>query len=242
MLGEIKHYKIVGELGKGGMGVVYKAEDTRLGRPVALKLISPEIAEDPRTREKFFREARLASSLQHPNICTIHEIDETTDGQLFISMDYYEGDTLQLKLSQGNLPLKTVLEYAIQLTAGLNQAHAHHIVHRDIKPGNIIITGDDTVKILDFGLARLLGTTENTQTGKGMGTIAYMSPELAEGKKIDHLTDIWSLGVVIYEMCTGELPFSHDYEAALIYSILEKSPLPPSEIREDIPAELERII
>ena len=242
MLGEIKHYKIVGELGKGGMGVVFKAEDTRLGRLVALKLISPEIAEDPRTREKFFREARLASSLQHQNICTIHEIDETTDGQLFISMDYYEGDTLQHKLSEGNLPLKTVLEYAIQLTAGLNQAHTNHIVHRDIKPGNIMITGDDTVKILDFGLARLLGTTDRTQTGKGMGTIAYMSPELAEGKKIDHLTDIWSLGVVIYEMCTGELPFSNDYEAALIYSILDKSPLPPSEIREDIPEELERII
>jgi len=242
MLGQINHYKIIEELGKGGMGVVYKAEDTRLGRLVALKLISPDLAGDSKTKNKFFREARLASSLQHQNICTIHEIGETTEGQLFISMDYYEGDTLQSKLLKGDLSLKTLLDYAIQISTGLNKAHTKQIAHRDIKPGNIIITEDDTVKILDFGLAKLAGTRDSTQTGKAMGTIAYMSPELAEGKKIDHLTDIWSLGVVIYEMCTGTLPFSHDYDAAIIYSILDKSPLPPSEIRKEIPEELERII
>jgi len=242
MLHRVQHYNILEELGKGGMGVVYKAEDTRLQRTLALKLLSRDSSGDPKARDRFLREARLASSLQHQNICTIHEIGETSEGELFISMDYYEGDTLQQIISRGTLSLDQVLNYAIQLAKGLSIAHENEIIHRDIKPGNIIITREGIVKILDFGLAKLAGNFDSTQTGKALGTISYLSPEQAQGQKVDHLTDIWSLGVVLYEMATGILPFFHEYEAAVIYSILDKSPLPPSEIRTELPEELEHLI
>ncbi|MEN8202996.1 MAG: protein kinase, partial [Bacteroidota bacterium] len=242
MLQRVHHYNIIEELGKGGMGIVYKAKDTRLNRIVALKLLSPHLADDPGTKKRFLREAQLAASLQHQNICSIHDIGETPDGQLYISMDLYEGETLQ-KLILKDLPTTDqMLMYAIQITEGISAAHKNGIVHRDIKPGNIIITKEGAVKILDFGLAKQAGRYDSTQTGKALGTISYLSPEQAQGQKVDHLTDIWSLGVVLYEMATGILPFSHEYEAAVIYSILDKSPLPPTEIREDFPEEIERII
>ena len=239
MLHTIHHYNIIEELGRGGMGVVYKAEDTRLHRTVALKLLSSDSAGEPKARERFMREARLASSFQHQNICTIHEIDETADKQLFISMDYYEGETLQQKISEGASSLDQILDYVIQIAEGLALAHEKGIIHRDIKPGNIMVTIDGSVKILDFGLAKLSGSFDSTQTGKALGTISYLSPEQAQGQKVDHRTDIWSLGVVLYEMTTGMLPFSHEYDAAVIYSILDQSPLPPTEIQEDLPEELE---
>ena len=242
MLHKIHHYNIIEELGRGGMGVVYKAEDTRLHRTVALKLLSSDSAGEPKARERFMREARLASSFQHQNICTIHEIDETADNQLFISMDYYEGETLQQKISRGASSLDQLLDYVIQIAEGLALAHEKGIIHRDIKPGNIMVTIDGSVKILDFGLAKLSGSFDSTQTGKALGTISYLSPEQAQGQEVDHRTDIWSLGVVLYEMTTGMLPFSHEYDAAVIYSILDQSPLPPTEIQEDLPEELEGII
>lgn len=242
MLGEINHYRIIEELGRGGMGIVYKAEDTRSGRPVALKLISPELAADLKTKKKFFREARLASSLQHPNICTVHEIDETDEGDLYISLDYYEGSTLKVIISRGDAPLDLLLNYGGQIASGIASAHEKGIIHRDIKPGNIMVTHDGLVKILDFGLAKLANKDGSTTSGRALGTLSYISPEQAIGKKVDHLTDIWSLGVVLYEMFTGQLPFSHEFDAAVIYSILDTSPFPPSEIREDVPEELERVI
>jgi len=242
MLHRVRHYRIIEELGKGGMGVVFKAEDTRLNRIVALKLLSENSSADPKARKRFLREARLASSLQHQNICTIHEVGEKTNGDLFISMDYYEGETLQQKISSGINSLDLIVEYICQIALGLTQAHSKGIIHRDIKPSNIIVTPDGIVKILDFGLAKLSGIYDYTQTVKTVGTISYLSPEQAGGHEVDHRTDIWALGVVFYEMITGILPFTHEYEAAVIYSILDKSPLPPSEIREGLPEEIEHTI
>ncbi|MFO7933659.1 MAG: protein kinase [Bacteroidales bacterium] len=239
---KISHYRIIEELGKGGMGVVYKAEDERLDRVVALKVLAPHYAEDPAARKRFIREARVASSLQHQHICTIHEIDETAEGQLFISMDYYEGETLLQKILQGLPTLEIILDYAIQITEGLAAAHSRGIIHRDIKPGNIMITREGVVKILDFGLAKLTGKYDSTHTGKALGSVSYISPEQAQGTRVDHLTDIWSFGVVLYEMSTGVLPFAHEYDAAVIYSILDKSPVPPTEINEDLPEALETLI
>jgi class 3 adenylate cyclase/tRNA A-37 threonylcarbamoyl transferase component Bud32/tetratricopeptide (TPR) repeat protein len=238
----ISHYTILEELGRGGMGVVYKARDDRLERVVALKVLAGELADDPVSRERFLKEARLASSLQHPRICTIHEIDETPEGRLFISMDYYEGETLQQKIFKGIDLLDATLKYAIQIAEGIAVAHKKGIIHRDLKPANVIITPEDEIKILDFGLAKLSGKYNLTQTSKAMGSVSYISPEQAQGNKVDHLTDIWSLGVVLYEMVTGILPFTSDFEAAVIFAILDKSPLPPSEINDDIPEELESLI
>lgn len=238
----ISHYRIIEEIGKGGMGVVYKGVDERLDRVVALKVLAPQYAEDPGARKRFIREARVASSLQHQHICTIHEIDETAGGQLFISMDYYEGETLQQILLRGLPPLETILDYAIQIAEGLAAAHTRNIIHRDIKPGNIMITPEGKVRILDFGLAKLTGKYDSTHTGKVLGSVSYISPEQAQGTGVDHLTDIWSLGVVLYEMSTGVLPFAHEYDAAVIYSILDKSPVPPTEINEEVPEALEILI
>ncbi len=242
MLHRVNHYNIIEELGKGGMGVVYKAEDTRLKRIVALKLLSPQLANDPQTKKRFLKEAQLASSLQHQNICTIHEIGESGEGEMFICMDYYEGQTLQQKIKQGISSLDLILNYSIQITNGLSHAHLKSIIHRDIKPGNIIITREGIVKILDFGLAKLTGKHDSIQTGKALGSVYYISPEQAQGKELDHLSDLWSFGIVLYEMATGVLPFSHEYDAAVIYSILDKSPLPPTEINEDLPGSVENLI
>ena len=225
MIGEtVSHYKIIEKLGEGGMGVVYKAEDTKLKREVALKFLPPEFTRDPEAKKRFLHEAQAASSLQHRNICTIHEIDETSAGQVFISMDFYKGESLREKISRRPLPLNDVIDIASQLARGLDKAHEAGITHRDIKPANILITEQNEVKIIDFGLAKLTDRTKVTRSGSTLGTVAYMSPEQLHGKKVDQRTDIWSLGVVLYQMITGILPFKGEYEQALSYAILNKEP------------------
>lgn len=200
-------YKIIQELGKGGMGVVYKAEDTRLKRPVALKFLPADLTRDPEARERFVQEAQAASQIDHPNICAIHEIDETEDGRTFIVMAYYEGESLREKIKRSPLPLQEAMDIGIQVARGLGQAHKKGIIHRDIKPANIIVTADGVTKIVDFGLAKLSDRLALTRAGTVMGTVAYMSPEQARGEDVDQRTDLWALGVVLYEMLTGELPF-----------------------------------
>ena len=217
---QIHHYEILSPLGGGGMGVVYKAKDTKLGRMVALKFLAPQLTSDPGLKKRFVQEAKAASALDHPNIGTIFEINETDDGQLFIAMAYYEGDTLKDKIAQGPIPTEQAIDYASQIAKGLAKAHEADIVHRDIKPANIIITKDDTVKIVDFGLAKMSGETQLTKTGSTIGTIAYMSPEQLKGEDVDHRTDIWSLGVVLYEMVMGERPYKGEYEHQIIYQVL----------------------
>ena len=217
---QIHHYEILSHLGGGGMGVVYKAKDTKLGRTVALKFLAPQLTSDPELKKRFVQEAKAASALDHPNIGTIFEINETDDGQLFIAMAYYEGETLKDKIAQGPIPTEQAIDYAVQIAKGLAKAHEADIVHRDIKPANILITKDNTVKIVDFGLAKMTGETQLTKTGSTIGTIAYMSPEQLKGEEVDHRTDIWSLGVVLYEMVVGKRPFGGEYEHAVIYGIL----------------------
>lgn len=224
------------------MGVVYKAEDTKLRRPVALKFLSVELTQNQQAKERFVQEARAASALDHPNICTIHSIDETDDGQMFICMAYCDGHTLKPP-DPSNLPdIATVVDLAIQVGKGLAKAHEHGIVHRDVKPANLIITKDRLVKIVDFGLAKLGGATRITKTGTTMGTPAYMSPEQVRGVDVDHRTDIWSLGVILYEQLSGELPFKGEYEMSILYSIVNEQPVPLSELRPDLPPELAEIV
>jgi len=238
----ISHYKILAKLGEGGMGVVYKAEDTKLKRIVALKLLPPELTRDPQAKERFVHEAQAASALDHINICTIYEIDETENDGMFISMACYKGETLKQKIGKGWLEPGEAIQIAIQVGQGLAKAHEQGIVHRDIKPANLFITEDGYVKIVDFGLAKLAGQTRLTRTDRGAGTAAYMSPEQVRGQTADHRTDIWSLGVTLYEMLTGQLPFRGDYEMSIMYSILNESPQPVSELRSGVPARLEHII
>jgi len=242
MIGKtISHYRILEKLGEGGMGVVYKAEDLKLGRPVALKFLSSSIVDD-KTRQRFIHEARAASALEHPNICSIHEIDETPDGRMFIVMPCYEGESLQAKIERGPLKLDEAVEIAIQVASGLAKAHEKGIVHRDIKPGNIFMTSDGLAKIVDFGLAKLATQTKLTRSGMTLGTVTYMSPEQARGEEVDHRTDIWSLGVVLYEMVTGRVPFRGEHEPAVVYSIMNEEPEPVTGVRTGVPMELERII
>ena len=224
------------------MGVVYKAVDTKLDRCVALKLLPPEFMRDEESRRRFIHEAKAASALQHSNICTIHDIDETEDGQLFICMDCYEGETLKKKIARGPLKIDEAITIAIQVANGLSAAHEKGIIHRDIKPANIFITTQNEVKILDFGLAKVDGQKQLTQFGSTIGTVAYMSPQQVCAEKIDHRSDIWSLGVILYEMLSGKLPFKGDYEAAIIYSILSENPPPLSEIRPNVNDVLSHII
>jgi len=238
----ISRYKILEKLGGGGMGVVYKAEDTKLKRIVALKFLPPELTRDPETKERFVHEAQAASALEHNNICNIHEIDETEDGQTFIVMACYEGETVKEKVEQRPLKLGASLDIAIQIAEGLAKAHEQGIVHRDIKSANLYVTKDDVVKILDFGLSKLRGQTKLTKEGTTLGTAAYMSPEQTRGEDIDHRTDIWSLGVVLYEMFTGQLPFKGEYEQAIVYSILNEDPEPITGLRTGVPVEIERIV
>ena len=225
MIGKtISHYKILEKLGEGGMGVVYKAEDIKLKRTVALKFLPSLLTADGNAKERFIQEAQAASALDHPNICTIHEINETEDGQLYIIMACYSGQTLKERLAQGPLAIEEAVRIAEQIAEGLAEAHEKGTIHRDIKPANIMITDKGQVKIMDFGLAKLAGQTHLTRTGSTIGTMAYMSPEQVRGEQVDHQTDIWSLGVIIYEMLTGKHPFSGEYEAAIIFSILNEKP------------------
>jgi len=243
MLGKtISHYKILEKLGGGGMGVVYKAEDTKLKRTVALKFLPPTFALDDEAKQRFVHEAQSASALEHNNICNIHEIDVTGEGQLFIVMSNYEGETLKKKIENGPLQINETIEISIQIAEGLNAAHNKGIVHRDIKPANIFITKDGVVKILDFGLAKSASRNTMTQLGSTMGTVAYMSPEQTRGEEVDNRTDIWSLGVIIYEMITGQMPFRGEYDQAVIYSILNTEPDPITSVRKDIPPAPEEIV
>jgi serine/threonine-protein kinase len=241
MIGKtISHYTILEELGRGGMGVVYKAEDTKLKRTVALKFLPPDFTSDTEARERFIHEARAAAALNHTNICTIYEIDEA-DGKYFIAMELIEGVSLKEKITGGPLPLDTSIDIARQIAGGLEKAHSRGIVHRDIKSANIMITGDGQVKIMDFGLAKSRGATQLTKEGTTLGTTQYMSPEQARGHAVDHRSDIWSLGVVLFEMVTGRFPFAGDYDQAVIYSILNEEPAALTGLRTGVPVELERI-
>ncbi len=242
MIGKtISHYKILEKIGEGGMGVVYKAEDTKLERNVALKFLPSEFTRDTTAKERFIQEAKAASTLEHTNICNIHEIDETKDGQLFIVMACYEGESLKSKIERSPLRLEEALDIAIQVAQGLAKAHEKGIVHRDIKPANVHITNDGVAKILDFGLAKLGDRSKLTKEGTTLGTVAYMSPEQARGEEVDSRTDIWSLGIVLYEMITGQIPFKGEYEQAIVYSIINESPDPMTGLRTGVPMELERI-
>jgi eukaryotic-like serine/threonine-protein kinase len=225
MIGKtILHYSIMEKLGAGGMGVIYKANDLKLDRVVALKFLPPTYSFDEDIKKRFIHEAKAVSKLQHNNICTIHEINETEEGQLFICMDYYERETLKEKLKKGKLKLNEALDITLQICAGLKKAHEKNIIHRDIKPANILITNEGIVKILDFGLAKVKGQSQLTKYESTIGTVAYMSPEQTKGEEVDQRTDIWSLGVVFYEMITGNLPFKGEYDQAIIYSILNRNP------------------
>lgn len=238
----ISHYKILEKLGEGGMGVVYKAQDLKLDRIVALKFLPPEFTRDPIAKQRFINEAKSASALDHPNICTVHDVDETPDGELFIAMAYYEGDTLQQKAAPHPLSIDDAISFAIQIAEGLQAAHKKGIVHRDIKSSNIMVTTDGQVKIMDFGLARTAGGMMMTKTGTTVGTVPYMSPEQARGEKVDHRTDIWSFGVVMYEMIAGRLPFQSEYSEAVVYSILNEQPKPLTALRRDVPIRVENIV
>ncbi len=241
MIGQVvSHYKILEHLGGGGMGVVYKAQDLKLGRLVALKFLLPDLTRDPEAKQRFIHEAQAASALEHPNICSVHEIGDY-DGQTFIVMGYYEGETLKMKIERGPLPIDEAVGITIQVAEGLATAHKAGIVHRDVKPANIILTKDGTVKILDFGLAKVVGRTLLTKSGTTLGTAAYMSPEQARGESADQRTDIWSLGVTFFEMLTGMRPFESEYEQALIYSILNEHPKPIRELRPEVPEAIEKI-
>ena len=237
----ISHYKILEKLGEGGMGVVYKAEDTKLKRTVALKFLPPHISESGEEKERFVHEAQSASALNHPNITTIHEIDEF-EGQMFIVMEYCEGKTLKQVIEKETLPIKKVLDIGIQVCEGLTAAHKKEIVHRDIKSDNIMVTKEGQVKIMDFGLAKLKGATKLTKTRSTLGTLAYMSPEQAQGEEVDHRSDIFSFGVVLYELLTGKLPFGGEHQAAIVYSIINEEPQPIARYNSKVTPELERIV
>jgi serine/threonine protein kinase len=234
-------YKIEEVLGRGGMGIVYKAEDTKLKRHVALKFLPPELVQDEEAKERFILEARSAAALSHPHICTIHEIDEE-DGRSFIAMEYVKGESLKDRIKKGPLGTEETLKIAMQVAEGLEEAHKKGIVHRDIKSANIMLTEKGQAKVMDFGLAKVKGGTLLTREGTTLGTVAYMSPEQARGEEVDHRSDLWSLGVVMYEMLSGEFPFKGDREASILYSVVHEEPRPIKEIKRDLPPELQQII
>ena len=223
------------------MGVVYKAHDTKLDRDVALKVLPLELTKDRDARERFIHEAKAASALSHPNICSIHAIEEF-EGQQFLDMEFLDGNTLGAVLGQKELPIGRAVEIAIQVAEGLNAAHKKGVVHRDIKPDNIMLTDDGLVKIMDFGLAKLKGSSKLTKSHSTLGTIAYMSPEQAQGEDVDHRSDIFSLGAVLYEMITGRRPFKGEHEAAMMYSLINESPEPLARYKTNVPSELQRIV
>jgi serine/threonine protein kinase/Tol biopolymer transport system component len=239
----IAQYQVLEMLGGGAMGIVYKAEDTRLRRTVALKFLPPELTRDPATKARFFQEAQAASALDHPNICTVHEVGETEDGQLYLAMASYDGETVKAKIRRGPLPVGEAVEIARQTALGLAKAHREGIVHRDVKPANLVVTADGVVKIVDFGVAKLRGSAGSNVAGSFLGTPAYMSPEQARGEEVDPRADVWSMGVLLYEMLVGSRPFRGGEDlTAVLRSLLEDRPEPLGHLRHDIPLELERIV
>ena len=234
----ISHYEILEQLGQGGMGVVYKARDTKLDRIVALKFLPAAVSSDPDTKKRFIQEARAASALDDPYICTIHDIAEAEDGQLFIVMAFYDGDTLKYVIDEGGLDVENATSIARQMALGLSAAHEAGIVHRDVKPANVMVTSKGRVKLLDFGVAKLGENSDLTKEGSTIGTAAYMSPEQARGESVSSRSDIWSIGAVLYEMLSGNRPFGGGYEAAIAYSIINEDPSPLS----NVPKELEAIV
>ncbi len=239
---KVSHYEILEKLGQGGMGTVYKAHDTRLQRTIALKFLPTHLTCDPEAKQRLIHEAQAASALQHSNICVVHDIDETSDGQMFLVMECLEGETLKKKIERGPLKIDEALNIAIQVASGLAKAHEHGIIHRDIKPGNIMVTNDGVAKVVDFGLAKLAGRTLLTKAGTTLGTLAYMSPEQTRGEAADRRSDIWSLGVVLYEMVVGKMPFTGDYENVVVYEIANVEPEPVTSLRTGVPMDLERTI
>jgi len=238
----ISHYKILKKLGQGGMSVVFQAQDLKLERFVALKLLQPHLSADEEQKQRFIQEAKAASALDHNNIGTIYEIGETEDEQVFIAMACYEGGSLKEKIRSGPLPIAEAIELAVQIAQGLAKAHEKGIVHRDIKPANVMLTKDGVAKIVDFGLAKLAGGARFTKTGAIVGTPAYMSPEQAQNSEVDHRCDIWSLGIVLFEMLTSRLPFKGESEVALLHSILKEEPEPLQKYLPQAPLPLEHII
>ena len=235
-------YAIRAELGHGGMGVVYTAHDPRLDRQVAIKVLPPDLTRDAIAKQRFLQEAKAASALDHPNICTIYEINETDDGQLYLVMAYYEGETLKQRIERGPLALDEAVDIATQVGRGLAEAHGAGIVHRDIKPANLLIAKGGVVKILDFGLAKLMDSGSITGSAATLGTVAYMSPEQARGEEVDHRTDLWSLGVVLYEMVAGRPPFQRERGDAVVHAILRDTPTALTGLRTGVPMDLERVV
>lgn len=238
----VRQYKITEHLGTGGMGVVYKAHDERLDRFVALKFLPPHLATSDEAEERFAREAKAASALDDHHIATVYEISRTEAGRRFIAMAYYEGETLKAKIDRGPLSIEAAVGYAIQVAGGLAQAHEAGIVHCDVKPANVMVTDRGKVKLLDFGLARAADQSHLAHSGSGMGTAAYMSPEQAQGDAVDARTDLWSLGVLLYEMLTGRPPFRGERETAVLRSILHEAPAPMNEHRDEVSSVLQTIV
>jgi serine/threonine protein kinase len=241
----ISHYEIIEKIGQGGMGVVYKAQDTKLDRTVALKFIAWHAPNDEEAEKRFLREAKAAAALDHPNICTIYEVDEV-DGKFFIAMAYLEGLTLAERIAEAPLTFEEAFDVAIQVARGLLEAHRKGVHHRDIKPSNLLLmdqgANECLVKIMDFGLAQFAGQSQLTREGTMMGTAGYMSPEQAHGGRADHRSDIWSLGVVVYEMISGQRPFRGEHEQVVVYSILNEEPDPLTSLRSGVPIELEHVM
>ena len=242
MIGEtISHYKILEKLGEGGMGVVYKAEDIKLKRIVALKFLPSHSKISEQDRVRFLQEAQAAAGLNHSNICVIHAIEEE-DEQQFIVMECLDGTTLREKIARGALPVKQAVEYAIQIGEALQEAHGKGIVHRDIKADNIMINSKNQVKVMDFGLAKLKGAAKLTRTSSTVGTLAYMAPEQIQGGAVDARSDLFSLGVLLYEMLTAHFPFRGEHEAAMMYSILNEDPEPLQKYLPDASSDMQNII